>query len=75
MNLGCRISIRSLFCGIIIYFKRLGYQPNCNPPLWVIGRNLQVQVEDGKASQLTESESPCCVLDGVFKVPHVNIEG
>lgn len=60
---------------VYLSLQRLGYQRNCNPPLWVIGRNLQVKVSDGHAVQVPEDESPCCILDGFFKVPHVPVEG
>ena len=34
-----------------------------------------MKVVEGEAIQVPEAESPCCILDGVLKVPNVSIEG
>ena len=34
-----------------------------------------MKVVEGEAIQVPEAESPCCILDGLLKVPNVSIEG
>lgn len=54
----------------------VGLQPNSDPPTWVIGSNLHVNLVGGVATRVPESLSPYAVLGSeLAPLPIIDVKG